>query len=136
MEKLFVDTNIFLRFLTNDDPPKASRVEAFFRKAVAGKIHLVTNLMVIAEMIWTLESYYGLNKEDIGSMVSKILNTPNLKIEGSTLLVEVLDLYISKNMDFIDAYNAFYIKDNNLGRILTFDKKHFSRVEWLERIEP
>lgn len=136
MDKVFVDTNVFLRFLTNDDPPKASRAEAFFKKAVAGKVKLVTNLMVIAEIIWTLESYYGLEKDDIESKVSKILNTPNLEVEGVGSLMKALYLYISKNMDFIDAYNACYMKENNLNQILTFDKKHFSRVEWLERIEP
>lgn len=136
MNKLFVDTNIFLRFLTNDDPQKASRVETLFQRAVAGKVHLTTTLMVIAEIIWTLESYYGLEKEDIEVKVSKILNTPNVDIEGGPLLVKVLDLYVSKNMDFIDAYNAFYMRDHNLNRILTYDKKHFSRVDWLEQVEP
>jgi len=33
-EDLFVDTNIFLRFLTHDDPTKASKIEAASRMAV------------------------------------------------------------------------------------------------------
>lgn len=136
MDKLFVDTNIFLRFLTNDDPTRASRVEACFKKTIGGKVRLTTNVMVIAELIWTLESYYGLSKEEVESKVIKILNTPNLEVEQGALLVGVLSLYVSRNMDFIDAYNAYYMKDNGLQRMLTFDKKHFSRVDWIERIEP
>ncbi|MFY9270073.1 MAG: type II toxin-antitoxin system VapC family toxin [Candidatus Manganitrophaceae bacterium] len=136
MDKVFVDTNIFLRFLTNDDPTKAARVEAFFQKAVGGKVQLTTSLIVIAEIVWTLESYYGLEKSDIESKVTKILNTPNLEVEREDLLISALDLYASRNIDFIDAYNAFYMKDNDIDRILTYDKKHFSRVDWLERAEP
>ena len=136
MDKLFVDTNIFLRFLTNDHPQKASRVEALFQRAITGKVQLFTNSMVIAEIVWTLESYYGLEKEDIESKVSKILNTPNLEIEEGSLLVEALDLYRSRNIDFIDAYNVFYMKEHGLKQILTYDKKHFSRVGWLEQVEP
>jgi predicted nucleic acid-binding protein len=34
MGSLFVDTNVFLRFLTNDDPVKAKRVESLFRDAL------------------------------------------------------------------------------------------------------
>lgn len=136
MDRLFVDTNVFLRFLTNDDPAKASRIEMVFKKAIAGKVRLATNVMVIAELIWTLESYYGLSKEEIESKVVKILNTPNFEVEHGALLVEVLSLYVSANMDFIDAYNAYYMKDNDVTQILTYDKKHFARVNWLERIEP
>ncbi len=51
MVSLFVDTNVFLRFLTNDDPAKARRVETLFRDALRGKIRLTTSLLVIAEMI-------------------------------------------------------------------------------------
>jgi predicted nucleic acid-binding protein len=57
MASLFVDTNVFLRFLTNDDPAKAKRAESLFRDALRGKIKLATSLLVIAEIIWTLESF-------------------------------------------------------------------------------
>ncbi len=72
---LFVDTNVFLRFLTNDDPAKAKRAETLFRDALRGKIKLVTSLLVIAEIIWTLESFHKLEKPDIAAEVEKILNT-------------------------------------------------------------
>ena len=48
MASLFVDTNVFLRFLTNDDPAKAKRAEILFRDALRGKVKLVTSLLVIA----------------------------------------------------------------------------------------
>ena len=70
----FVDTNVFLRFLVNDDPAKADACEALFRNAIAGDETLCTSDMVIAEIIWVLESYYELNKSDIRESVEKILN--------------------------------------------------------------
>gem|GEM_PF-5062500 len=33
MEKVFVDTNIFLRYLTKDDPAKYERCREIFKKA-------------------------------------------------------------------------------------------------------
>ncbi|MEP6890627.1 MAG: PIN domain-containing protein [Nitrospirota bacterium] len=57
MASLFVDTNVFLRFLTNDDPAKAKRAETLFRDALRGKIRLATSLLGIAEIIWTLEAF-------------------------------------------------------------------------------
>ena len=136
MPSLFVDTNVFLRFLTNDDPVKAKRAETVFRDAVRGKITLTTSLLVIAEIVWTLESFYKLEKRDIAAKVEKILNTPNLECGDAQLILMALDLYADQNIDFIDAYHAFYIRDRGLTSILTYDRKHFGRVPWLEILEP
>src|SRR5574337_1035538 len=124
MVSLFVDTNVFLRFLTNDDPAKAKRAETLFRDALRGKIRLATSLLVIAEIIWTLESFYRLEKSDIAAKVEMILNTPNLHCPEASLLFVALDLYAHTNVDFVDAYNAFYMKEQGLTQILTYDRKH------------
>ena len=31
---------------------------------------------------------------------------------------------------------TFYLKDEDLTRIATFDRKHFGRVTWLDIVEP
>ena len=128
-EKIFVDTNIFLRYLTNDDVAVADKIEKVLKKASIGKVSLVTNAFVIAEIIWVLESYYGYSREGVEVMASKIINTRGLEIKDSHLLLKALDLYVSKNIDFIDAYNAVYMKEHGLRRILTLDRKHFSRID-------
>jgi len=133
---LFVDTNVFLRFLTNDDPAKAKRAEALFRDAVQGHKTLTTSLLVIAEIVWTLESFYRLDKADIASKVEKILNTPHLECPEAPLILAALDLYVHQNIDFIDAYHAIYLKDAGLWQIVTYDRRHFARVPWLEVVEP
>jgi len=136
MNERFVDTNFFLRFLTNDDPAKARRAGALFKDAVAGKVQLRTGLLVVAEIVWTLESFYGLEKKDIAEKVSIILNTPNLVCPEARLIRLALDLYVEQNIDFIDAYHAFYLKDEQLTTVVTYDRKHFGRVNWLEILEP
>jgi predicted nucleic-acid-binding protein len=134
--ELFVDTNVFLRFLTNDDPAKAKRAEALFKDAVEGTARLRTSLLVIAEIVWTLESFYGLEKQDVAEKVAIILNTPNLACPEARVVRPALDLYVQENIDFIDAYHAFSLKEEGLKRIATFDRKHFGRVDWLEILEP
>ena len=56
-ERVFADTNLFLRYLTDDVPEQADAVERLFRRAAAGEMALVTNGLVIAEIVWTLESF-------------------------------------------------------------------------------
>lgn len=133
---LFVDTNVFLRFLTADDQAKARRAEALFKRAIKGKVRLTTSLFVIAEIVWTLESFYKLEKPDIAEKVLTILNTPNIVCPEARVIRPALDVYVHQNIDFIDAYHACHLKNEGVRQIVTFDRKHFSRVTWLEIVEP
>ena len=136
MADLFVDTNVFLRFLTNDDAAKARRAEALFKKAVAGEVALETSLLVVAELVWTLESFYGLARDDVAEKIGKILNTPNLYCDDRSRILEALDLYADKNVDFIDAYHGVALRDRDAVTVVTYDRKHFKRMEWLSIVEP
>ena len=131
----FVDTNIFIRFLTDDLPRKADDCEKLFRKAIDKKESLYTTELVIAEIIWVLESYYKLTKEDVKEKVEKILNTPNLSCPGKDMILEALNLYTEKNIDYIDAYNAQVMRRNGIEEVFSYDK-HYERIPWVKRIEP
>jgi uncharacterized protein len=127
VDTIFIDTNLFLRYLTNDVPSQADAVDSLLRRASKGTVSLVTTSMVIAEIVWTLESYYGLDKKKIQMMVLGILNTDGLQVRDSDLLLQAIIPYAEKNVDFIDAYNVAWMVKNNIEKIYTFDQKHFNR---------
>jgi len=131
----FVDTNIFLRFLINDDPVRADACEALFRRAVEGRELLFTNAMVIAEIVWVLESYYDRPRMEVREKVEKILNTRNLHCENTEIIIEALAVYAEKNTDYIDAFNACSLKRQSVAELYSYDR-HFDRIDWLKRIEP
>lgn len=128
-EKVFADTNIFLRFLTNDIPVQADAVDALFRSAARGEIGLITNSLVIAEIVWTLDSYYRLTREDIQAKVLAILNTPGLEVADYDLILQAITWYKDKNIDFLDGYNGAWLLSEGIKTAYTFDQKHFSRME-------
>jgi uncharacterized protein len=129
IERAFIDTNLFLRYLTNDIPEKADLVEELLQRAALGEVVLVTTSLVIAEIVWTLTSFYGLSRHQIRDRVLAILNTPGLEIAESDLLIEAATNYAAKNVDFIDAYNAAWMVQQHLSTAYTFDRRHFSRFE-------
>jgi predicted nucleic acid-binding protein len=61
-ERLFIDTNVFLRYLTNDVPEQADAVERLLIQAMQGDVILVTNSLVIAEIVWALDSFYRVSR--------------------------------------------------------------------------
>ena len=127
-ERVFVDTNLFLRYLTNDVPDQADAVEELLRRAAAGNIMLVTNSLVLAEIIWTLESFYALSKRAIHEKVLAILNTPGLEVIEVGLVLQAITWYVKQNVDFIDAYNVAWLLDQDMNIAYTFDRKHFTRL--------
>ncbi|MHB8777814.1 MAG: PIN domain-containing protein [Anaerolineales bacterium] len=128
-ETVFADTNLFLRYLTNDVPAQADLVESLLHRAAKGKVNLVTTSLVIAEIVWTLESYYELDKKEIQTMILGILNTDGLEALDSDLILQAIVHYTDKNVDFIDAFNAAWMVRNDVNKIYTFDQKYFNRFE-------
>ncbi len=136
MEKVFVDTNIFLRYLTKDDVAKFNRCREVFKKAIKGEIFLFTSEMVIAELIWTLLSYYRVPKAEVIEKVSIIIGTRNLHIVNKAIIADSLVLYGQKNIDYIDAYNAVFMKFHGLEKIYSYDEDFDAVDGMIEREEP
>ena len=131
----FADTNIFIRYLTADIPEKADACDKLFKRAISGKDKLFTTDLVIAEIIWVLESYYELAKNDVREKVEKILNTPNLFCQQKDIILGALNLYTEKNIDYIDAFNALILKHKGIEELYSYDP-HFDRIDGLTRLEP
>jgi len=135
MENKFVDTNVFLRYLTKDDLSKYERCRQMFKRALDGEITISTSGMVIAELIWTLLSYYKVPKAEVIEKVSVILGTENLFVPDKDVLADAIVLYARKNIDFIDAYNAVFMKYHGLREIYSYDGD-FETIEDIESKEP
>jgi predicted nucleic acid-binding protein len=135
METTFVDTNIFLRYLTKDDPSKYEKCREMFKRAMKGEIAITTSGMVIAELVWTLLSYYKVPKAEVIEKVSVIVGTKNLSIPEKHIAADALVLYARKNIDFIDAYNAVFMRYHGLREIFSYDED-FELMEDIQRREP
>ncbi|HLF87205.1 MAG TPA: PIN domain-containing protein [Nitrospiria bacterium] len=135
MKRKFIDTNIFLRYLTRDDPSRYEKCREILKKGVEGKIGLVTSEMVIAELIWTLLSYYKVSKADIVEKISVIVSTENLYIPDKDIIMDAVILYSRKNIDYIDAYNAVFMRYHDFQDIYSYDRD-FDLIEEIKREEP
>ena len=131
---LFVDTNVFLRFFLNDNKTHSSAVKKLFQEASKGKISLVTNSLIIAEIIFTLDSFYKLSKQDIIEKIHAIMFFEGLEILENNILLRAIMFYQEKNIDFIDAYAAAFALENKIG-VCSFDRD-FDKIKEVKRINP
>ena len=131
----FVDTNLFIRYLTEDDPVQTDSVEKLFKRVKEGNETAQTSVLVIVEIVWVMESIFKKSKHEIKEMIQKIINTPNLLVENRDSLVQGLEIYAQKNIDFVDAYHAVFLKSAGESIIYSFNQD-FDKIEWVERREP
>ncbi len=128
-DSIFVDTNVFLRFFVKDVESFYEKAKGLFERAEGGLVRLETTDLVIAEIVWVLESYYGFSKNEIKEIVETILETKNIKVANHSIVKEAVELYSLGKIDFIDAYNIAYIRAKRFKTVATFDLKDFKNVE-------
>lgn len=133
----FVDTNLFIRFLSSDDPEKAARCKTLFEKAMSGEIKLFTSELVIAELVWVLQSpgTYNQKPERIRELLLPLLTIKNIHFPNKELYPHILELYETKDVDYIDAYNAVLMQKKGITGIYSYDA-HFDMIDNVERLEP
>ena len=133
----FVDTNIFIRFLTKDDPKKAGKCLSLFQKAEKGKLNLQTTESIVAEIVYILESkrLYNLTHIEIYSRLLPILRIKGLKIPYKNTLILGLEIYSKNNIDFEDAILIAFTLNTDTTDIYSYDKG-FDKMPGINRLEP
>lgn len=117
-----IDTNILVRYLTQDDIEQAKIAEQVFDGYAASNHLLFINNIVICELIWVLEKGYKYSKLDIGSAIKQILSTKEFAFESQKLLWLALNQYIQNKLDFSDALIGEVNKEFGCSKTLTFDQ--------------
>jgi predicted nucleic-acid-binding protein len=134
MKTFGLDTNVVIRFLTEDDP--ARRRAALRFGAGLGKDHLAfLPLVVILELDWALRSKLGFARADVIKAVRKLLHTRGLTVENHDLMVKVLRLVEQNNADFADAMIACRSIEEGCEAIKTFDIKAVRKVPGMELLQ-
>jgi predicted nucleic-acid-binding protein len=123
--RVVADTNLLVRYLTEDDPAKAAAVDALLKRAARGKIRVLFPSVVAAELVWFLESFYKMSREQISELVYAILNTPGIDVQDGAIVSAATRLYGLTNIDFVDAWVIEFAKAKSVTKIYTFDTKHF-----------
>ena len=133
----FIDTNIFIRHFTRDDPEKAQACLELFQKAKQGQITLTTSESVVAEVVYILSSkqLYHLSREKIRSLLYPLLSLPGLKLPQRKIYLRALDLYATYSIDFEDALIVAQMERQGITALYSYDRD-FERVPGVTRLEP
>ena len=122
MRQILVDTNVFLRFLLKDIPKQYERSRLLFKRAKEGKIKLFVPQIVIFEVHFALEKYYGFKKKDVIDKLGSLLSSNYFQIDSKEGFLGALELYKTSNTNFVDCFLTSQAKIEDL-EIFSFDKR-------------
>ena len=68
-----IDANIILRYLTDEPREQAEGAARLFGAVARGDEEVLLEEVVVAEVVWTLASYYRMPRSDITSALLELL---------------------------------------------------------------
>ncbi len=134
----FVDTNIFVRYLTGDDPVKQAACFAFFQRVQAGEEEATTREATVAEVVFVLTSraLYALSPADVQARLLPVLLLSGLRLPQKDVTLRALDLHAQQpRLDFPDALAIAHMEQAGIDQIVSYDQD-FDRVPPVRRVEP
>lgn len=115
-----LDTNVLVRYLTQDDAAQAAKVSRLFEAAESGSLFVST--VVLCETIWVLEDAYHHGRQHLAAVVDRILLTSQFAFEDKDLLRKALFDYQQGRGDFADHVIGRVADRSGCEHTLTFDK--------------
>ncbi|MGZ4104508.1 MAG: PIN domain-containing protein [Actinomycetota bacterium] len=129
--RALLDTNVLVRHLTGDPPGQARRATALLR----ARHELILTDLVLAEMVYVLESFYERPRAEISEMTRALLALPSIAVVDHDLLLRAIELYEAIRLDYAEAYLAALAELSDVRQVASFDRQ-IDRVKTIKRLEP
>jgi predicted nucleic-acid-binding protein len=115
-----IDTNILVRWITQDDLVQCRKVEKVFKKHHSPAEILISDSVLI-ELDWVLGSVYTFKREQILYTFEMILRTKQFTFRNKETIILALTKYREGERDFSDCMIGESGHEFNI-RTYTFDK--------------
>jgi predicted nucleic-acid-binding protein len=116
-----LDTNVLVRYLTQDDPVQAPKATQVIEAGVEqGEVFYITSI-VLFELVWVLEDAYGYSRGDIQAVLDRILRTAQCRFDNKEQLWLALQDYQTGKADFSDYLIGRLGTQAGCAETVTFD---------------
>lgn len=118
-----LDTNILIRYLTQDDPRQSAKAREILEHRLTPKNPGFVSVVAMVETVWVLDRAYGLTAQEIATAVECLLQVEVLAIENEQQVFSALVALKQARGSFADALIAEFGARVGCTRTLTFDQK-------------
>jgi len=132
-----LDTNVLVRFLTQDDPDQGRMATDLIGGLTEQKPGFVSR-EVLVELVWVLERSYRYERAEIARSLEGLLSASELEIEEGDSVGAILQFYDGKGFGFSDLMIRQAARRAGADVVKTFDRKaaRLDGVEWIGGGQP
>jgi len=117
-----LDTNLLIRYLTNDDRAQYAKAKRLIDEAVERDVRLLINGVVLCEVTWVLETAYEYSRAETADVLDRIFDTAQFEIERAPEARQALDDFRSTKVGFADALIGRINRTLGATKSMTFDR--------------
>ena len=120
MVKIFFDTNIWIRLLTEDETPESIECGRVLEHVERGEILAFTSAIVIMEMYYVLTKLYGVPSEVVIEKIETLLKIRSLTVIEKTQLLSALELHSQTGVKLSDCMIVAQIPQDHI--VCSYDR--------------
>jgi predicted nucleic acid-binding protein len=133
-ERQVIDTNVLARFFTGEPREMAVKARHWIERADNGDLILVVLPVIVAELFFTLESFYELERKDVATKLLAFLQSRGVETVERERVEDALRRCQHSNAHFADAYLAASAVELDCP-VASFDRD-FDKFKDVTRSEP
>lgn len=118
-----LDTNILVRYLTQDDAVQSKRAKDLLDGKLTPAEPGFVSVVSMVETVWVLERTYDLSDQEIAVAVESMLQADALKVENEREVFTAMIAVKEGRESFADALIGELGAKAGCGYTLTFDQK-------------
>ncbi len=118
-----LDTNILVRYLTQDDPIQSPKAREIIERRLSAESPGFVSIVAMVETVWVLERAYGLTPLEVVGAVERMLQTDVLVVEHEQEVFTAMIALQDGRGSFADAVIAALGTRMGCSCTLTFDRK-------------
>jgi predicted nucleic-acid-binding protein len=118
-----LDTNVLVRYLTQDEPVQAGRASTLIENACTRKTRGWIALVVLCELVWVLRGAYRYDKALVLAVLEQLLATAELQVENEHVAALALSSYREGAADFADYVILHGGMTGGCDIVYSFDRK-------------
>jgi len=118
-----LDTNILVRYLTQDDPVQSPMATEIIERQLTEENPGFVSIVAMVETVWALDRAYGFAANEIATAVERMLQADVLVVENEQEVFTAMTAVKDEKSSFADAVIAQLGARAGCSRTLTFDHK-------------
>lgn len=123
-----LDTNILVRYLTQDDRAQSPLATALIESRLSAERPGFISVVVLCETIWILATLYGRTRDDLLDVLDKLIDSAQLVVDEADMIRTAMGY---PHVDLSDAIIHALARARGCEQTLTFDR-NFARLPQVE----